>query len=376
MTLVSSRRNESSMLAEIREQGDLLGRVLPRLQAEIDEKLASAAGKNLHLVGCGDMYFAASQVEALARVLWELPVRAWRSMDLRWLHHQLTSGDLVVCASVSGRTPRTLEAALLARRAGARVLGITDNPGSPLDEALEETLILDTAALERLADKSYAGYRHIIAQTQTFTAVWAVELMLASALTGARADLAWIPERVGKLVTVLDRPARELAEVFFVGCEQVMVLGSGPHWPAACYGAAKMLEFAVPATARCLEEFNHLEAFVTDPATRIIVLAADDEARSRARELTGDWECLGTRSLVLGRGGEFPGERTQLLELPSGDLLDSIISQVIALQLLVAWGVSAMGRDPDRWLGGRRTEQVQAMSQRTIRGSRLWKPDH
>jgi fructoselysine-6-P-deglycase FrlB-like protein len=363
------------MLVEIREQGELLGRVLPRCRAEIEKHCASAAGKSLHLVGCGDMYFAASQVEALARSLWGLPARAWRSMELRWMCRQLTDGDLVVCASISGRTPRTLEAALLARRAGARVLGITDNPGAPLDDALDEVLILDTTALELLGNKPYAGYRHIIAQTQTFMTVLMVELMLAATLKGTGADFARIPERVRQLVSVLDEPARELAEVFFAGGEQVVVLGSGPHWPTACYGAAKMLEFAVPATAQCLEEFNHLEAFVADRATRIIVLAADDEAESRARELTGEWECLGARSLVLARSGEFPGERTQLLELPSQDLLDAVISQVIALQLLVAWGVSTMGRDPTRWLGGRRGDQIQTMSQRTIRGSRLWKPN-
>jgi fructoselysine-6-P-deglycase FrlB-like protein len=296
-------------------------------------------------------------------------------MDLRWGCRQLGVGDLVACSSVSGRTPRTLEAALLAREAGARVIGITDNPGSPLDDALEETLILGTTPPELLADESYAGYRHIIAQTQTFTAVLVVELMLAAALLGEEADFEGIPDRVRHFATVLDQPVSQLAEGFFEGGQWVAVLGSGPHWPAACYGAAKMLEFAVPAMARCLEEFNHLEAFVADRATRIIVLAADDEAESRARELTGEWECLGARSLVLARGDDaFPGERTRWLQLTGEGLLDAILAELIGLQLLVARGVSAMGRDPNRWLGGRRTEQVQAMSQRTIRGSRLWKP--
>jgi len=295
-------------------------------------------------------------------------------MEMRWIRRQLGGDDVVVCASVSGRTPRTLEAALLARDAGARVIGITDNPGSPLDEALDEAMILGTTAPELLADKSYAGYRHIIAQTQTFMAVLVLELMLAAALRREEADFAWIPDRVRQLVDALDQPASQLAGEFLAGGEQVVVLGSGPHWPTACYGAAKMLEFAVPATAQCLEEFNHLEAFVAERATRIIVLASDDEAESRARELTGEWECLGARSLVVARGGEFPGERTRWIELSSQGLLDAIIGQVIALQLLVARGVSAMGRDPDRWLGGRRTHRIQAMSQRTIRGSRLWKP--
>jgi fructoselysine-6-P-deglycase FrlB-like protein len=372
---VIGRDGETTMLVEVRDQGELLARALPRWEAEIETQRAGAAGKDLHLVGCGDMFFAASQVEALARPLWGLSVRAWRSMDVRWMHRQLGSGDLVVCASVSGRTPRTLEAALLARSAGARVLGITDNPGSALDEALDDTLILGTAPPELLGNKSYAGYRHIIAQTRTFTAVLVVELMLAATLQGKPVDFAWIPDRVRQLVDALDEPVRELAGAFFAGGEQVVVLGSGPHWPAACYGAAKMLEFAVPATAQCLEEFNHLEVFVADRETRIIVLAADEEAESRARELTGEWECLGAQSLVLTRGGEFSGERTLCLELSGEDLLDAIIGQVVALQLLAARGVSAMGRDPARWLGGRRTERIQTMSQRTIRGSRLWKPE-
>ncbi len=372
---MSSPEGETSMLAEIREQGELLARLLPRLQAEIGSKYAGAAGRQLHLVGCGDMYFAAAQVEALATLLWGLPVRAWRSMDLRWLSRRLTADDLVVCASVSGRTPRTLEAAQLARQAGARVLAITDNPGSPLEAALEETLLLDTTPPELLGDKDYPGYRHIIAQTQTFMAVLVAELALAAAWNVTGEDLASIPERVRELVGVLDLPARELAGDFFTGGERAVVLGSGPHRPTAAYGAAKLLEFAIPAAAWCLEEFNHLDVFVADRATRIIVLAADDEAESRARELTGEWECLGTRSLVLARGGAFAGERTRLLELPVRGLLDTILGQVVALQLLVAHGASAMGRDPDRWLGGRRSEQIQAMSQQTIRGSRLWKPE-
>lgn len=58
-----------------------------------------------------------------------------------------------------------------------------------------------------------------------------------------------------------------------------------------------------------------------------------------------------------------------------GDLLETMLCEVIALQLLTAHGVSAMGRDPNRWLGGRRTDAVQAMSQETIRGSRTWRPE-
>jgi fructoselysine-6-P-deglycase FrlB-like protein len=297
-------------------------------------------------------------------------------MDLRWAHRRLTAEDLVVAASVSGRTPRTIEAAVLAQEAGANVLGITDNPVSPLHETLNRALVLGTTPPELLQDEFYPGYRNIIAQTQTFVAVLLVEFMLAAEMSGMKEDLERVPQRVRELVGILEDTARELAEAFFVGSRQVVVLGSGPHWPLACYGSAKMLEFAVPATAQCIEEFNHLQAFVADAGTRIIVLAADDESASRAAELVGVWEVVGARSLVLARSGEFRGDHTRVFQLPCGDLLDAALCQLIALQLLVATGVAAMGRDPNRWLGGRRTERVQSMNRQTVRGSRLWRPRH
>lgn len=367
---MSSQSNQTPMLAEIRDQSGVLARVISHCSDGIRDLGARHAGKRLHLVGCGDMHFAGQQVAALAESLWDVCPRAWPSMDARWRHHRLTAEDFVICASVSGRTPRTLEAALLARQAGAAVLGITDNPQSPLHEALDETLILGTTPPDLLLKDAYAGYRNVIAQTQTFTAVLLAELLLASSVHETSTDFSWIPARVGQLVGALDDTVAELAEPFFVGGEQIVVLGSGPHWPAARYGAAKMLEFAVPATAQCIEEFNHQEAFVADSRTRVILLAADEPAESRASELTGAWESLGVRTLVLAKSGDFPGEQTRQLVLPCTDLIDAVLSEVVALQLLAARGVAAMGRDPHRWLGGRRAELIQSMSQQTIRGSR------
>ncbi|MBI4881317.1 MAG: SIS domain-containing protein [Planctomycetes bacterium] len=371
---MSARDAESTMLAEIREQGDLLERCLPLWREAVDRLVEDRPARRLLLAGCGDMHFAACQVEALAPHLCGAEVRALRSMDLRWARRLLAPGDLVVCASVSGRTPRTVEAALLAQKAGARVLGVTDNPGSPLAEALAETLVLGTAPPQELEAATYAGYRHVIAQTQTFTSVLLVELLLAAALSGARRDLAAVPGQVGALTRALDEPARAAAERLFAGGDKVVVLGSGPHLPAARYGAAKFIEFAVPATAQCLEEFNHLESFVADAGTRIVVLAADAESASRAAELTPAWKEVGARSLVLAARGLFHGQDDPVLWLPGGDLLDAVLAEIIALQLLAAGGVAAMGRDPRCWLGGLRTDQVQAMSSRAIRCSRIWTP--
>jgi glucosamine 6-phosphate synthetase-like amidotransferase/phosphosugar isomerase protein len=141
----------------------------------------------------------------------------------------------------------------------------------------------------------------------------------------------------------------------------------------ACYGAAKWLEYAVPATAECLEEFNHLQVFVADSSTRVIALAGDEVSRHRVAELTGAWEKVGVASLVLGPDGSYPGERTRVLELPATEsLVSGVLAECVALQYLAVHGAPVLGRHPDRWLGGHRTELIQSMSHETIRGSRIW----
>jgi glucosamine--fructose-6-phosphate aminotransferase (isomerizing) len=362
------------VLDEIREQPEILRRVLDGTAALVEEEVRSRRPARLHFVGCGDMHFSAQLVEVLARDQWGLEVRAWRSMDLRWVHHRLGAEDLVVCASVSGRTRRTLEAARLAREAGAGVLGVTDNPGSALDEAVEACVILGTAPPEELLRNDYAGYRNVLPQTVSFTAVLSVELLLAAMVAGDAAPVFALPELFADLVPFLEPQAAALAPGFYSGGEELVVLGSGPHFPMARYGAAKNLEYAIPAIAQCLEEYNHLEIFVGDSATRALLLAGDDPSRARAAELTGAWERFGVRSLVLAGGGSFPGDGTRLLRLPERDLLESVMAEGIALQLLAVHGASALGRDTDQWLGGRRTDLVQEMSQETIRGSEIWRP--
>lgn len=56
----------------------------------------------------------------------------------------LTAEDTVITVSASGTTPYTLEAARLARAAGASVIGIANNAGSPLLECSNHAILLET----------------------------------------------------------------------------------------------------------------------------------------------------------------------------------------------------------------------------------------
>jgi len=369
-----------AMLREIREQPAVLEAVRDVLGHRIRSALAEEGPpRRLHLVGCGDMHFAAEAARRWARLAGAAGLEAHRSMDLRWEAGGLGADDLVVAASFSGRTPRTEEAVRLARRAGARVWVITGNPGSPVANAADRVLLLPTGPREALSEHRYAGYHNNVPQTKTFTATLWAELAIALEGTGGpagrdsfRSSLDRVPGDLANLLPALESAA-ETAARLLPGVASALVLASGPWLPIAWYGAAKFLEYAIPGRGQCLEEVNHLEAFVTGQGTAAIFVAPDERSITRADELiAAGFDRLGAvlahirpaaSAKACGGSPLIPLERT-------GSAAD-LFTTSTALALLAFHVARNLGRDVDRWVGGVRTELIETQSLRATRGSRV-----
>ena len=354
---------------EIREQPRVLAQVLDTTGARIRELIDPGAFRRIHLFGCGDMYFAAKVVAWLARAHLGQDAFAWRSMEARWTSDRLSGEDLVICASVSGRTVRTLEAARSARAQGARVIGITDCQDAPLAGEVDGLARLGTSPDEALSDGDYPGYHHQVAQTKTYTAALMAGMLAVSRAAGEHiAALDGVAGQVEGVASKLLEEVPARAEEWFGGRRRVSVIASGPQRGTSLYGAAKFLEYAVPAHAQCIEEFNHLELFLADEETLALVLAGDANSVERARELLEPWEKLGVRSVVIGRQADYPGDLTGVVPLPRMSPWADAFLDAVALQVLAYRGAAALGRDPDAWLGGLRTDLLNETSRQTIRG--------
>lgn|GEM_PF-2659964 len=382
------KTNDTLMMHEILEQPAVLERVAAQAVsfcATLAGSISARRPASIHLVGCGDMHFSACAAVALAR--WTrsataCPLFAHNSMDLRWESTSLTGDDLVIVASFSGRTPRTVEAAARAKRAGARVIAITGNAGSLLDEYVEERdlLCLQTGPADELDQHEYAGYHANVPQTKTYTAVLLAELLLLADLLddGAwRDELAEIPGLTATLLrTVPETIGSWVARSFDADRRRnLIVLGSGPWRPAAMFGAAKFLEMTIPARHQCLEEFNHLELFLTGEESLVVFLCPDRAAWTRTAELAGPYAELGAQRLALVDGAlaEVAAiDGADQIVLPGGPSSSArFFSTAIALQILAAAVGPACGRDIDRWVGGIRTKLIENLSQETIRGSKI-----
>src|SRR5215472_6414343 len=110
-------------------------------------------------------------------------------------------GYLVAALSQSGATPEIISTCRAVQAAGATVLGITHEPGSPLAGTVD--LLLQTGAGPELA----------VPATKTVTAQFALLVTVATALRGAAGTAGTLAGLPGAVAAVLDDPgpARRLA---------------------------------------------------------------------------------------------------------------------------------------------------------------------
>jgi len=377
------------MLGEILDQPAVLERTARAVEDYFSAKAIDRAPEGrILLTGCGDMDFSARACAGLLSA--ECPssrrrVHALSSMEMRWEADHITDGDVVIVSSFSGLTPRSVEALLLARDRGARLFSITGNPDSTLAREADDVLFLPTGPRDELHKHAYAGYHANVPQTKTYTAALYAELLLLARLVsdgdgdGDRwgAELESLPAHVEGAIAALEPAIDSYVSTALGGPEAVVILGSGIWRPAAMYGAAKFLEMSIASRHQCLEEFNHLELFLTGAESLVVLVCPDTRSWTRGGELVDAYEKLGCGRLVLraaDEGAAPVSAGAAHVALSGAGTTARFFSAVLALQLLAAASGPALGRDIDRWVGGKRTALIEQLSQTTIRASEIRAP--
>jgi N-acetylmuramic acid 6-phosphate etherase len=104
--------------------------------------------------------------------------------------------DVVVGIAASGRTPFTVAAIEWARRAGAKTIAVTSNPGSPLGAAADLAIVVETGA-------------EVVAGSTRMKAGTAEKMVLNMFSTGAMVRLGYV---YGNLMVNLHQKNSKLAE--------------------------------------------------------------------------------------------------------------------------------------------------------------------
>jgi glutamine---fructose-6-phosphate transaminase (isomerizing) len=291
-------RQVETLAADLRTSTRVFDRRLHGLPAPLD----LAVVDTVYLTGDGDSYHAACAAEMAFEEIGAVTCEPLSA--LRFLHYGPSAAacsgrTLVIAISASGGTERVLQAIQIARRCGAATLAVTGTPGSPVTRTADHTLLVDLPRLERSP-----GIRTYQASLLGLLLI-AIRLgQLRHGHPDERADtlrqeLVALADVIDATTATLKERCRDLARVIADAPAMVM-LGSGPSYGTALFGAAKMIEAAGVFTAgQDLEEWSHVECQAYPDDMPTFVIAPPGRSHWKAVEVAAHAHRLGRRGIAV-----------------------------------------------------------------------------
>jgi glucosamine--fructose-6-phosphate aminotransferase (isomerizing) len=324
-------RHPFYMYEMIHAQPDAVDEAIGRVRASSFAAAISGA-RHLRLTGCGTSFHAAMYGEmilqsALGRDCRVESVQAYDVANER----KLPGNATLVAVSHSGTTPSTNRAAVRAKRAGWRVLGVCGLPGSPLEEIADDVLVLGSTH-----DRSWANTMSYTSQLSAFAA-------LASQNQPGRSDLdRGIRGISNRLRTALstDRKVRALARST-ARADRITFLGAGWDEITALEGALKIRETCgLNASAYHPEQFLHGPFLSIERGEPVVALRSREEG-ARADVLRRALTRSGAKVTIAGE------HASASIPLPAVHPALRPIVSVVPLQLLAYHAAVARHANPD-----------------------------
>ena len=329
------------MAAELAEQPEVLGRLVARHGADREQvrALLPAAHAGTVLLARG----SSDNVAVYGRYLIEMASRrpaglAAPSVHTRYRADVDYAGYLVVALSQSGATPEVVETAASMRRAGAVVIGIANEPGSPLTQVCNLSLLTE------------AGPELAVPATKTVTAQMLAVAAIAAAYDSSlvdEADLAALPDAMASLLTDAGpagplSPAEAVAERW-AQARRLVVTGRGLAYAAALETALKIKETAqVHAEGLSSADLLHGPIAALDSRLPVLVVSGGERFAADENALTARLSAEGVPFAVCGSAPNAD------LPLPAGisEITTPILATVRGQQFALASSLRR-GLNPD-----------------------------
>lgn len=349
-----------------------------------DFELCNAV-KRIYLVGCGDSYHAPYGAELAFHQLAGLPTQALSSLTFsRYTVGYLPATgpltNLVIAVSVSGVVSRTIEAAALARQAGAVTVALTGTPGAPLAQTAERVFTTTVPPLpDELAGMVVPGVRSYLAsQVALYSAAIRIgEVrghLTTAAADGLRAELRGLAAVMEQVIADCEPLVKALVAEWRAFDEYVFV-AAGPLYGAAMFSAAKLLEASGDAgMAQETEEWTHLQYFV-ERHVPTILLNADGFDADRMAEMARAAQSVGLPLAAVLPAGESEIAQYVSTVLPvAGTVRECFAPLVYSLvgELFAAERAALLGTPYFRNFGGGRTVDWSPTGASRIRESHTW----
>jgi len=322
------------MLKEIHEQG---GKIREALAADISGALALLKGQqNVTVVACGTSYYAGLVFKQLLQS--RLSVNCDVAIGSEFSYARTGKEKVVVAISQSGETADTLLAVRLAKKSGAKILGVTNVTGSSLWRESDACVNIS------------AGPEIAVVATKSFTSQVAVLTKIALSLPGSKDGLAALSDASEAIEQILSRSGEieALAEKL-APHKDFFFIGRSLSFPSALEGALKLKEITyLHAEAYAAGELKHgpLSLLQKD----VVVVALAPSGASLPKTISNMQECRARDALLvaLSDSDDAIAKSALSFRMPAVQPLAIPIVYAVPLQLLAYYMAVKLGKDPDK----------------------------
>jgi len=324
-------------LKEISEQPDTILRAGGGAVAGAASLLRSCArgGRRVYITGSGTSYNAALVARHVLSRRAGLSAEAVMSSEMPHWPEAVPGGSVLVALSQSGESADVIEAAELARGAGAEVVSIVNLTASSLAQVSSAVVGMN------------CGPEIGVAATKSFTSQLAIVHRLADEVAGdgVRFDSGAVSQAVSEVLSDHAR-TRGLAAVL-KGVSDIYVLGRGVHYPIAAEAALKIKELTyIHAEGMPGGELKHGPLALIDSSAYVIVInpvdSTYDDMVMGAREI----KARGAR--IIGVSDRESDVYDHWIKIPRmGDEAAYPATEIVPLQLLAYYLALERDADPD-----------------------------
>ena len=277
------------VIGEILGQAQLVRETFAELKQNVEktfEPIDVSQITKVYYTGCGDSYFAGVAVRYFFEMNTGLQCEGIEALEFSRYHVGFAPKDsLLVAISNSGKVSRAIECVIKAKKRGIGTIAVTKNLQSPL--ALEADYVIQ--AIIPPMPSGAVGTR---SYTASLLGAYLIALVIGLK-RGVLSNEAY-EQKCRQLASLADTmqaliEAQQSALADYVNTHTVednlVIIGGGPNYATALFGAAKVLEAVnMDCIPQMLEEWAHLQFHTVYPNKYTIVLAPSGHGMSRAVE--------------------------------------------------------------------------------------------
>ncbi|KAK4952056.1 glutamine--fructose-6-phosphate transaminase (isomerizing) [Elasticomyces elasticus] len=350
-------RFEHFMQKEIFEQPESVVNAM-RGRLNVEEKTVMLGGlrqymgtirrcRRLIFIACGTSFHSCMAVRGAFEELTEIPISVELASDFLDRQAPVFRDDTCVFVSQSGETADSLMALRYCLERGALTVGIVNVVGSSI------------SLMTHCGVHINAGPEIGVASTKAYTSQFVCMIMFALSLSEDRASkhqrrldimegLGKIPKQFSEILK-MDQEIKEMC-LKFKDQKSMLLLGRGAQFATALEGALKIKEISyLHCEAVMSGELKHGVLALVDEKLPIVMILTRDDIFTKSLNAYQQVIARKGRPIVICNTGdkEFPGERTDKIEVPhTVDVLQGLLN-VIPLQLMAYWLAVAEGLNVD-----------------------------